>query len=259
MSIKALLSALGFVLLAGAFAFSLWAEWGPYSWVAAGQVALMDSYSEKLTFVLTLVLFLIPAMLLLLLSVSAGRMAKAVALGVPGLLVLVHFAATIFFVGSGGAQVEGSTFESAVRSAGFMPQNITLERRRLPDLKLDQASGMKSSTGSDDGAELYIPFASTSSPSPETMVVLKSTPANLKKLAEAESLKGVLRKAPLPYLVRKSWPQNHTIFAITFEDQATVRGLWMPAVAVYVVGLIWGAVSLFKSWRARSAQRPAQI
>ncbi|MHB1081967.1 MAG: hypothetical protein ACYC67_21435 [Prosthecobacter sp.] len=259
MSMKALLSAVGFVLLVGAFAFSLWAEWGPYAWVAAAQLAVMDSYSEKLTFILTFLLFLIPALVLLFQFFSGGRLAQAVGLGVPVVLILIHLAATVFFVSSGGSQLEAATFESGIRTANFVPQNITLERRLLPDLMLDQASGVKSGSSSDDSADLYIPFAASSWPSPETMVVLKSTPAHLEKLAEAENLEGVLRKMPLPYLVRSSWPQNPSIFAIVIEDRTSVRGLWIPAAAVYVLFLIWGAVSFFKSRRARSAQQAAQI
>lgn len=259
MPFKALLSALGFTLVLGAFAFSLWAEWGPFAWVAAAQLAIMDSYSGKLTFILTFVLFLIPAMILLFQFISGGRAAIVIGFGVPALLVLAHLAATIFFVSTGGAQIESPAFDVAVRGANFVPKNITLERSLLPDLELDRASGVKSSTSSDDDAELYIPFASTAWPSPDTMVVLKSTPAKLKKLAGAESLKGVLQKAPLPYLVRSSWPQSPSLFVVLIEDQATVRGSWMAAAAVYVVLFIWGAVKLFKSWRAKSAPQTAQI
>jgi hypothetical protein len=257
MSAKSLLSALGFVLLVCTFAFSLWAEWGPYSWVAAAQMAIMDSYSGKLTFVLTFVLFLIPAMLLLV--ISKGRLAKMIALGVPGLLVLLHLVATIYFVSSGGTQAEAPTFESAIRSASFVPHNITLEKSKLPALDLEKTSGITSAGSSGAGAELYVPFTSTSWPSPETMVVIKSIASDLSKLAGGESLRAVIHKAPLPYLVRHSWPQNPSIFAIIIEHRATVRGSWMGAAAVYVVGLIWGAWTLFKSWRTSKVQPTVQI
>ena len=256
MSIKALLCAVGFVLLVGTFAFSLWAEWGPYAWVAAAQVALMDSYSEKLTFVLTFVFFLIPAMILLFLFISGGRAAKVIGLGVPGMLILLHLVATIYFVGTGGTQADASSFDSAVHSAGFVPQNITLEKSKLPALDLEKASGIKAAYSPDDGADLYIPFTS---PSPEARVILRSKPENLKKLAAGASLTGLIHKAPLPYLVRHSWPQNPSVFAVIIEDGANVRGSWMAAAAVYIVLIIWGAVTLFKSWRAKSAQQPAQI
>jgi hypothetical protein len=256
MLIKGLLCAVGFVLLVGTFAFSLWAEWGPYSWLAAAQVALMDSYSEKLTFVLTFVLFLIPAMILLFLFVSGGRSAMAVGLGIPGLLVLLHLVATIYFVSTGGTQADASSFDSAVHNASFVLQNITLEKSKLPALDLEKASGIKAAHSPDDGADLYIPFTS---PSSEARVILKSKPENLKKLAAGASLTGVIHKAPLPCLVRHSWPQNPSVFAVIIEDGANVRGSWMAAAAVYIVLIIWGAVTLFKSWRAKAARQPAQI
>ena len=255
-SAVSLLGALGFVLLLCAFAFSLWAEWGPYAWVAAAQVALMNSYSEKLTFVLTFVPFLIPAVILLFLFISGGRAVKAVGFGVPVMLVLLHLLATIYFVSTGGTQADASSFDSAVQSASFVPQNITLEKSKLPALDLEKASGIKAAYSPDDGADLYIPFTS---PSSETRVILRSKPENLKKQAAGASLTGVIHKAPLPYLVRHSWPQNPSVFAVIIEDGANVRGSWMGAAVVYIVLSIWGAVTLFKSWRAKSARQTAQI
>ena len=249
-----LLGALGFVLLVCAFAFSLWAEWGPYAWVAATQVALIDSYSEKLTFVLTLVLFLIPAVIILV--TSRGRGARMISLGIPGLLVLLHLAATVYFVSTGGTQSDASSFDSAVQSASFVAQNITLEKSKLPALELEKASGIKAAHSPDDGADLYIPFTS---PSSEARVILKSKPENLKKLAAGASLAGVIHKAPLPYLVRHSWPQNPSVFAVIIEEGANVRGSWMGAAAVYIVLIIWGVVTLFKSRRAKATQQATQI
>jgi hypothetical protein len=248
-----LLCALGFVLLVGTFAFSLWAEWGPYAWVTAAQMAIMDSYFGKLNFVLTFVLFLIPAMILLF--ASRGRVAKTIALGVPGLLLLVHFIATIYFVSTGGTQAEATTFESAVRSASFIPQNITLERSNLPEPELEKTSGIRSGS-SDAGAELYVPFTPSSWPSPDIRVVLKTKSENLTKLAAGETLTGVIHKAPLPYLVRHSWPQNPSLFAVIIEDRATVLGSWLGAAVVYAVLLIWGASNLFKSRHAKPAPQP---
>lgn len=252
MSAKSLLAALGFVLVIGMFAFSLWAEWGPYAWIAAAQIALLDSYFGKATFILTLVLFLVPAMLLLFMFISAGRGVKAIGFGVPALLVLAHFVAAVFFVCTTAKQAGTvTTFESITKGTCFLPQNIILERSKLPALDLDQASGVKSNQSSD---ELYVPFATSSWPSPDTPVVLKSTPENLKKLAGAENFKGIVRRAPLPYLVRHAWTQNHALFAVVLEDQATVFGFWFPAVVVYAVMLIWGAWSFFKSRRKASPQ-----
>ncbi|WP_395741596.1 hypothetical protein [Prosthecobacter sp.] len=254
MSIKALLSALGFILLVGTFAFSLWAEWGPYSWVVSAQMAIMDSYMQKLTFILTFLLFFAPAIILQLSFTSAGGAAKLIGFGIPGLLVLAHFALTAWLVGTGGTQLEGASFDTAVRQAGFIPQNITLDRRQLPDLKLDQASSLQSSGSSE---ELYIPFAPASWPSPDTMVVLKTSPDRLQKLAQADELQGVLRKTPLPYLVRKSWPRNPSLFAIIIEDKASTRTLLLPAAFIYLLAIIGGISHLFKSRRARSAPPPA--
>lgn len=259
MSFKSLLAAVGFVLLVCAFAFSLWAEWGLYSWIVSAQVAVMDIYSDKLTFFLTFILFLIPAMLLLVVFIPGGRVAKAIGLGVPALLILVHFIATVFFLSTGGTQIESSGFEASIRQAGFAPQNITLEKRQLPALDLAQTFAIKAPYAPEDSAEIYVPFVSTSWPSPGTRVVLKSTPAGLKALAETGSLKGVLKKTPLPSLARRAWPQDPSIFAILIEEKATVRGLWIPAAVLYVIAIISGIVGISKSRRAKSVPQAAQI
>ena len=245
-----LLCALGFNLLVASFAFSLWAEWGPYSWVSSAQLALLGSYFGKASFILTFILHLIPAMILLIMA--RGRMALIIALGLPGLLLLAHLTATLWFVSTGGTQSEASTFDAAIRSAGFVPQNITLESSMLPALDLDKTSGIRSGS-SDLGAELYVPFTPASWPSPEISVCLKSTSESLKELAQGAPLTGVIQKAPLPFLVRKSWPQNPSLFAVIIEDQASVRGNWLPAAALYVVMLLWGAYSFFKRRRTSKA------
>lgn len=210
----------------------------------------MDSYFGKATFILTFILHLIPAMILLIMA--RGRAALIIALGLPGLFLLAHLAATIYFVSTGGTQADASSFDAAIRSAGFVPQNITLQRSQLPALDLDKTSGIRSGA-SDLGADLYVPFAAASLPS-ETSVVLLSKSENLKKLAQGEPLTGVIHKAPLPFLVRKSWPQNPSLFAVIIEDQASVRGNWIGASVVYVVLLIWGASNYFK--RRRTSQTP---
>ncbi|MDP1589033.1 MAG: hypothetical protein Q8M07_14880 [Prosthecobacter sp.] len=257
MSTKAFLSAHGFMLSVGLFAFTIWAEWGPYVWFSDAQIAINDNYTTKGTFVLTSILFLIPAILLLI--ASRGRAAITLALGVPGLLVLVHLAATIYLVSTGGTQAPTSTFEAAVRNANFVPHNITLEKSQLPVLELDKTSGISSSRYSDAGADLYIPYAPAFWPSPTTMVVLHSKSENLKKLAEEKSLTGVIHKAPLPYLVRHSWPQNPSLFAIIIEDRATVRRSWGLAAVVYVALLISLVVNRVISPRASKAPQAAQI
>lgn len=232
------------------FAFSLWAEWGPYAWIAAAQIAILDSYFGKATFMLTLVLFLMPAMLLLFMFISAGRGVKAIGFGIPGLLVLAHFGTAVFFVINAGKQADSSTFEIAARGAGFLPQNIAIETAKLPQLDLKQAAVVNSGTSE----EVYVPFAAAAWPLPDTPVVLKSSPAKLKALAGTPNLKGTIRLAPLPYLVRRAWTQNHALFAVIVEEQVTVFGFWLPAAILYGVGLFWGVWSLFKSRRKASRQ-----
>lgn len=257
MSVKSLFAAIAFILLACGFAFSLWAEWGPYSWLITAQMALMDSYSGKLCFFLTFILFLIPSMIVLTVFVAGDRIGKALALGVPALLILAHFGATVFFLSTGGTQIESSDFAASIRQAGFAPQNITLERSQLPALDSQHTYAIKESYAPDDSAEIYVPFVATSWPSPGTRVVFKSTPAGVKAIAESGSLKGVLKKAPLPSLVRRAWLPDPSIFAIIIEEKATVRGLWFPAAFLYVLAAFSIIVGLIKSKRAKSALLPA--
>lgn len=248
----ALLCALGFNVLLASFAFSLWAEWGPYAWITTAQTALLGSYFGKASFMLTFILHLIPAMLLLLMA--WGRVAKGIVLGLPVLCILAHLTVTVWLVSTGGQHADGSSFESAVRSAGFVPQDITLERAKLPALDMEKISGIR--TGKSDlGADLYVPFTAGAWPEPEMKVILKTKSENLDKLTRGEFLEGVIQKAPLPYLVRQSWPQNPSVFAIVIEDRGSVRGNWIPALAAYVVLGIWGISSFLKRKRGPAAPR----
>ncbi|WP_395750347.1 hypothetical protein [Prosthecobacter sp.] len=247
----ALLCALGFNLVLASFAFSLWAEWGPYAWITAAQTALGGSYFGKVSFTLTFILHLVPAILLFF--AAYGRVSNMLTLGLPVVCILAHLTATVWFVSTGGRHADGSSFDSAVRSASFVPQDIALERAKLPALDMEKISGIRSGS-SDLGADLYVPFSAAAWPDPDTRVILKTQSEKLDKLSRGEFLEGVMQKAPLPYLVRKSWPQNPSVFAIVIEDRGSVRGNWIPALAAYGVLGIWGISHFFK--RRRGAAMP---
>lgn len=65
---RAVLGALGLVIVLGAFAATGWCAWsyaGPYRWLAEAQLSWFDSYEVRLTFLFTLLMFLLPGLLVM--------------------------------------------------------------------------------------------------------------------------------------------------------------------------------------------------
>lgn len=245
MTIKGFLAAIAFVVLLFLFAFSIWAEWGPYAWVAAVQIATMNEYAEKLTFLLVFLLFWFPAMALFPHINAAGRPTQILAFGIPALFAFVHISATVYFLCIGGTPPERSTLASALRSTTFLPQGITLKTTELPAMDLEHVSGITRSGSASDYGDMYIPFVNTIWPNPEMPVVLKTDSFWLKYPSKDGSMEGTLRKAPLPYLVRRSWTENHSKFAIIFENRGSIRMYWLQPAIIYAIGLFFGAKSMF--------------
>jgi len=257
MTIKGFLAAIAFIVALFVFAFSLWAEWGPYSWAAAIQIAIMDEYEVTITLLLMFLMFLPLAFVLLPHITASGLSAQVLAFGVPALFVLVHIAATVYFLFTDDTPADSSTFASALRGATFLPHSFVLQRRELPAMDFDHASGVetsRSSSGSSDRGDMFIPFVDTIWPDPRTPVVFKSDSVRLEFLSKEESLEGTIRKAPLPYLVRRTLTDNHSTFAIIVENQGSVRMFWLMPAILYGLALIFGAKSMLKSRRTQVKQ-----
>jgi hypothetical protein len=237
MSTKAFFAAIGLIVTLLLFAFSLWAEWGPYAWTAAIQVAIGGSYYGLVAYMATFIIFCVPTIFLGKVVMASGRWAFLLAFGVPAALVAVHLSLTVYYLVTGGVQVDSSTFSSAVREAGFLPRNIELDARKLAALDTEHASHLrKRRSSSKDEGDVYIPFVSSVWLDDGTPVVFKSKSDSLKQLASGKPVKGMIRKMPLPYLVRRSLPDSKSTCAVIIESSSSVRFYWGLAVAFYILG-----------------------
>ncbi len=248
--LKGLLAAIGFNLVLILLAFSFWAEWGPYAWAAAAQIAVMDSYSAKLTFFVVAIVF-VPIVLLLLAPVlKATRAVWAVAFGVPVLAVSLHFAASAYFLVTGGEPARGTSFADAVDSASFLPRDFALKTAQLAPLDVDRAAGIHRSTSYDD--EEYIPFAQASWPADQTPVVFESKRYDLERVARDGVVEGNIRRGPLPYLVRRAWGPEAPTLGIIVTHRESVREYWLLPAIFYALLLLYAGWRGWKMLRARN-------
>ena len=245
---KGFLAAIGFNLLLLLLAFSVWAEWGPYAWAAAGQLAVMDSYSGKLTLFLMLIVLVPPAVVLLSHVLGAGRAVWAVAFGSPALALTLHLAATGYFLVTGGSAPERASFADAVGTASFLPRSFTLDAAELPPLDLGHAASIRTSAAGYDDSN-YIPFAKTAWPDDRTPVVLESKRIHLDEIAAGGQIDGNIRHGPLPYLVRRAWGPEAPTLGIIVTHKESVRDYWTAPAITYVLLL------LFAGWRLWSVKR----
>ena len=248
---RGFLAAVGLNAVLALLAFCFWAEWGPYAWVAAGQLAVMDSYSTKLTLFLVLLAFAVPIVLLLMPIFKAGRAVLAVAFGVPALAVALHLATTAYFLVTGGPAAESASFPAAVGSASLLPRPFSLKAAQLAPLDVDRTAGIRrSSSGYDD--EEFIPFARVSWPADDTPVVLEARRIDFDEINRSGEIQGNVRRAPLPYLVRRAWGPDAPTVAIIVTNRESVREYWMLPAIFYILLFLFGAWRLWKTRRAGS-------
>jgi hypothetical protein len=245
LNFKGLLAAIGFNAVLALLAFSVWAEWGPYEWAAAAQLAVMDSYGQKLTLILVLFLFVIPGALLLAPVLKAGRLVWAVAFGLPAVALALHFAAMSYFLATGGP-ASSPSFADAVDSATFLPRAFTLKTTQLAPLDVDRAAGIHTSHFDDE----YIPFVKDAWPANATPVVLESKASLLDGIEREGVVDGNIRRAPLPYLVRRAWGPDAPTLGIIVTHGESVRDYWLLPAIFYVLALLYGAWRLWKMRRA---------
>ena len=250
MNAKTLLAAIGFSLLLLLFAFSLWAEWGPYAWVAAAQVAMFDSYGEKLTFMLTLILFIIPVIALSIPLFNAGRRAWQVALALPALALLAHLGLTGYYMAVGDPGPVLTTTADAIAAAKLLPRSVLLDHAQLAQLDTEHATGISSSANSWDDV-FYVPFAPPTWRDAASPVVLVSKQGDLDALASGGPVEGSVRLGPLPYLVRRDWDTGATAMAVIITNKESVREYWLPPTIGYVL------LFLFLGWLYWKSRREA--
>jgi hypothetical protein len=245
-SVKAIVSAIAFIIVVLSFAFSLWTECGPYAWTASAQVALFGAYSLKLTFIITLVIYVMVAVLLWCVFAGSSRVIEALAFGIPALLVLVYFAITAHLLFTGGTQVDSSSQTQVLQAASLIPQGFTLESSNLHDLDIEHS--VTTEIGFDK--ETYVPFKPSVWPDSQTPVVLKVGFNGLKELSEKKPLNGIIQKEPLPLLFRRAWTENHSLFAIVLDNNHTsVRAYFASSVVLFIIFI---SVAIWFLWTRRA-------
>lgn len=243
---KKIIAALVAALLLLLYAFSLWAEWGPYAWLAGAQFAVFHSYEVPLTFVGVSLLFAVP-LIFAWKEMGSGRTSLCVAFGVPAAAVAAHLSLTLFFAVTGGTAADSTTFRSAVQDAGFLPKRFRMDEAALWPLDEARAAGEHSSA-SDEQA--YIPFEAPSGDE-KLPVVLEFDSGEFSRAPDLHPLEGLIYKAPLPYLVRRQWAGEGSTFAVIIKSRKSVREFWIWQGIFYVV------ISALLGWFWRKSSRAA--
>lgn len=231
--------------LVALLAFSLWAEWGPWAWVAAAQLAVIKAYGVSLTGIIVALAFILP-MIPLWYRMDGSRPTLALAVGLPVAAIAVHLGMTVFFCATGGAAAGSSSFAEAVAGAGFLPKNFRMDAASLPPVLNERTVGVH---GSIEGNSSYTPFDALAADG--TPVVLRMEELDTYS-PNFHPLSGFIYKAPLPYLVRRDWPAPRPLFAVVVVYGKSVREFWAFQALFYALALGYGAWRWYKAAKARA-------
>lgn len=243
-TILGFLAAITFNAVVFSFAFFFWTERGPYQWIAAAQYAVMESYGQKLTLILMIFLFMPIGLLLVRPIHRSGRWACFIAYGPSLLAVGAHFLMTAYFLITGGTHSEGTTLDEAVRSATFLPQAVSIDTKFFNALDESFSTHIARQTSRIEtfrkelSGSHYIPFQKEVSHDPRFPVVFRSGGFALEVLSRQPEVKGMIYKAPLPYLLRRNWEGNDAAFGVIISNQQSVHEHWLPFGMLYGVVLI---------------------
>lgn len=249
----AFLVALGFNVIVALGIFSLWAQWGPYEWIAALQFRFLAREYPALTFILTLVICGFPALLLRGLASGGGRLARILTYVPAGLALAAHLGATLYFLITAASPPENTSIATAAHDATFLPHqvrltpdNILLLNQRLMG---DLAAAPPESGGDPQRQQLYLPFYPSQWPDEKTPVFLSLKKASLESHRESPTeIVGTIRIRPLPYLARRSAPPSTPLFSTVLTEYESVRAPWIVAAVIYAFLAIYLAR---RFWLAR--------
>ncbi len=243
-TIPGFLAAIAFNAVVFSFGFLLWTERGPYQWIAAAQYAVMESYGQRLTLILMVLLFMPIGLLLVRPIHRSGRWACFIAYGPSLLAVGAHFLMTAYFLITGGTRSEGTTLNEAVRSATFLPQAVSIDTKFLSALDESHSAHIARETSrietyrKEISGSHYIPFQNEVSHDPRFPVVFRSGGFALEGLSRQAEVEGMIYKAPLPYLLRRNWEGDNAAFGVIISNQQSVHEYWFPFGILYGVVLI---------------------
>ena len=243
---KGILCAVGFALLGILCAYSIWAEWGPYAWVASLQLALFSSYLSFVTFALTLLLFGIPALLLGVNLVEQPRAIQALAFGIPALLVLCHFLVISYCMIAGGSEPTRLTVTEAIQRASILPQGISVESKNLFGSDFGTPIQLTSrGRGGTTQDGLFLPIMGSAA-NPDTQVFLKTSDFRLKyPPKDGEMVNLTVSRAPIPFLVRNGLKTSGSAMGIILDEGTSVRMSCLAPAIMYLVGIFYGLRELW--------------
>jgi hypothetical protein len=212
--------------------------------VAGAQVALFHSYEAQLTFIAVSLMFLVP-LVFAWWTMGSGRTSLGVAFGIPAAALAALCGLAFFFSATGGSSADCSTFRSAVQDAGFLPKNFSMDESALWPLDADRAAGVHESIGGD---EAYIPFRTAFG---DGKLAVLEFDSSYDKTPELHPLEGLIYKVPLPYLIRRAWPDETSTFAVVVRSRKSVREFWIFQATFYLL------VFAYVGWQWRKSRLAA--
>src|SRR5436309_4244741 len=125
--VKAVLYPFLLLFLALLCAFSIWAEWGPYAWIAAAQIALQGGYGGSTNLVVTVFLFLVIGGLVTKWLGPAVAAAARGAVIIAAALVLAHLFLGVYFIALRDNAPARVSFTDAAQNVTWLPRTMAID------------------------------------------------------------------------------------------------------------------------------------
>jgi hypothetical protein len=254
---EAFLRTVGLVAVASALAIAGWSAWayrGPYRWLAELQLSAFGSYEVQLTFLGTVLFFLVPCLFVVLpLRMAMGASShEGTGIGISlaawiqenrgslvmGILAIVGFGGAAWFAVDAATLGALCTPDLASLEAGAVPPGRFVELRGV--LRRDLAF----STSERDSTTHYVPVVSLFSGRPAVFLELSDWEASSPEL-DAGTYRGILHENGLPGTVRVELERMGAVADrhYTLDWRADADDRWAAAIVFGAIGAI-GAVIL---------------
>lgn len=242
------------------FALSLWMEQGPYHWAAAAQFRMMETYSQKITMLVTVCFFSFFAIFLLKPILRSGRWVRTLAFGPIILLGIVHFSLSVYFFATGGSPSKELRLVEAVQTATLLPHSVLMKKGELDGLNYSyathiarQTNRISQSSPKYNGSHFILIETSDAAVFP-LPVVMKSSGSMLDQMAEDTHVDGLIYRAPFPFLLRQEWGDRAANYGVIFSNGESVREYWSVIVMMYAILIVVCLLGLFSRWRNNRAR-----
>jgi len=251
-SVKAYFYSAAVIALVCLFAFSAWTQWGPYGWLLHLEIKLFGTYSEQITLIVMLVLFVIPGYLLWdRMDAEKLRGPKILTIAIPGALTVSHFGLVCYFIITGGAAPVDMSLDAAIKGATFIPKSVNIPSEEMAMAPIDQGFKLNTTRTGPDAAILA--FARESWPDANTPVLLQSTESKLNDESKFEQprIKAVVCRGPIPIFVREGLTDSGSM-GIIVQVGGSVRDAYaLPAIGYGAVLFLF----LKERWDNRKKKR----